>query len=72
MKMIKPPHADPSHPRHEFYNAEEDDYPECEADAERLWRETGGLDKDNNIWLTPRMARKAKKLNDFLSDNGEI
>ncbi len=67
--MIKPPHANPDHPLYEVYNAKEDDYPESEADTERLWRQTGGVDKDGNIWLTPRMARNAKKLHsEILTD----
>ena len=60
--IMKPPHADPSHPRHANYNPETDDYPEEEASYEEAWRNSGGIDADGMIWLTPRMERNAKQL----------
>ena len=64
--IMKPPHADPSHPKHANYNPETDDYPEEEASCEEAWRKSGGIDADGMIWLTPRMQRNAKRLTETL------
>lgn len=64
--IMKPPHADPSHPNHANYNPETDDYPDHEAECEDQWRAMGGIDADGRIWLTPRMVRNAKRLTEVL------
>jgi hypothetical protein len=57
---MKPPHANPTHPAHEHYLPETDDYPTSEAIIERQWREQKGVDpRTGKAWLTPRMERNA-------------
>lgn len=33
-----------------------------EESIETLWKETGGVDSNGKMWLTPRMERIARKI----------
>lgn len=68
---MKPEIANPSHPLHQHYRPELDDYPDEEAVIEQRWKETGGVDADGNAWLTPRMERNAIKTAQALADAQE-
>ena len=67
--FMKPPHASPTHPAHEYYRPETDDYPIAEAILERQWREQKGIDpRTGKAWLTPRMERNSIRIAEALAN----